>query len=291
MSISAEQIAFYTSPARMTDPGAADALLKDAPRDVPGIVRYVQNLLLHVHWAHAYRMRLTAERRDETNIRSLADMLALLQRMDGRPLGDTRTLYQRMVGNCRHFSVFAVALLRRAGIPARARTGFGAYFNPGTFEDHWVAEYWNGAAWQLFDAQIDAAQRSMLRLQFDTLNVPRDQFVIAGDAWVRCRDGRADPKAFGIFDMRGLWFIAGNVLRDLASLNNQEMLPWDCWGPMAASDTQFPPEKLSQFDQLAALTLDCDRRFAELRALYDNDASLRVPAEVFNADRNRLEKV
>jgi hypothetical protein len=32
-----------------------------------------------------------------------------------------------------------VALLRAAGVPARARCGFGAYFRPGWLEDHWIA--------------------------------------------------------------------------------------------------------------------------------------------------------
>jgi hypothetical protein len=289
MTLPPEQAGFYTRPARMTDAGAAADLLRDAPSDIPGIVAYIQNLLVHVHWAPAYRMRLTPKRRDETNIRSLEDMLALIDRKDGHPLIETRTLYQRMVGNCRHFSVFAVALFRRAGIPARARVGFGAYFRQGTFEDHWVVEFWNDKAWQLLDAQIDAAQRTMLRLDFDTLDVSREKFVIAGDAWTRCRSGRADPKNFGIFDMRGLWFVAGNVLRDFASLNNEEMLPWDVWGPMSPTDAELTPEKLALFDRLAALTLDVDRRFAELRALYNGDATLRVPAEVFNADRKRNE--
>ena len=36
---------------------------------------------------------------------------------------------------------------------------------------------------------------------------------------------------YGIFDLRGLWFVAGNVMRDFAALNNMEMLPWDVWAP------------------------------------------------------------
>ena len=280
---------FYMHPGRMTDAGASAELLKDAPTDIPGIVAYVQNLLLHMHWAPAYRMRLTDQRRDEANLRSLQDMLALMQHHDGRPLAFVRTLYQRMIGNCRHFSVFAVALFRRAGIPARARCGFGAYFNAGKFEDHWVAEYWNGTAWQLLDAQIDPAQRAILRLEFDPLDVPRDQFIIAGDAWAQCRAGRADPQNFGIFDMRGFWFVAGNVMRDFAALNNMEMLPWDVWGPMSSSDTELSSEKLALFDRVTALTLAADKRFAELRTLYENDAALRVPGKVFNAARQRLE--
>src|ERR1041385_8480308 len=280
---------FYTRPGRMTDAGALDALLEDAPRDIPGIVAFIQNLLLHVHWAARYGVTLSTERRDEQNVRSTADMLALMQRHDGRPLRDARAVDQRAVGTCRNFSVFGTALFRRAGIPSRSRVGFGAYFNKGTFEDHWVIEYWNGTAWQLLDAQIDEKQRSVLQLTFDTRDVPRSEFVIAGDAWQKCRSGKADPKTFGIFDLHGLWFIAGNVVRDFASLNNEEMLPWDVWGPMIMSDDLLTPDKLALFDKLAGLTLAPDKHFAEVRALYDNDSSLHVPAQVFNVERKRTE--
>lgn len=289
MTLTAEIADFYTRQGRMTDAAAMDELLKDAPRDIPGIVAFIQNLLLHAHWAQAYRVTLPPQRRDETNVRSLNSMLALMKRHEPGELVKARTPEQRMAGVCRHFSVFGVALFRRAGIPARARVGFGAYFNAGTFEDHWVVEYWNGTAWQLLDAQIDSVQRSKLHLSFDTLNVPRDQFVIAGDAWQKCRGGRADPKSFGIFQMRGLWFIAGNVLRDFASLNREEMLPWDVWGPMIMSDDLLTPQKLALFDKLAVLTLEPDKHFGELRTLYNGDPALRVPAEVFNAERQRTE--
>ena len=61
--------------------------------------------------------------------------------------------------------------------------------------------------------------------------MPRDHFLVAGDAWRLCRAGKADPAAFGVLDMHGLWFVASNVIRDVAALNNREMLPWDCWAP------------------------------------------------------------
>ena len=272
----------------MTEAGDLAPLLADAPTDVPGMVAYIQNLVLHIHWATAYRMRLNETRQDEAHTRSVHDMLALMRRHDPRPLAFVRTLYQRAVGNCRHFSTFGVSMFRRAGIPARARCGFGAYFQKDFNADHWVIEYWNGDAWQLLDAQIDAAQRAMLRLAFDPLDVPRDQFVIAFDAWQRCRAGAADPARFGIFDESGLWFIAGNVLRDFAALNNMELLPWDVWGAMPQPGEDID---LALFDKLAALCATPDARFTELRLLYQTDARLRVPAQVFNFLKKRMETV
>ena len=50
--------------------------------------------------------------------------------------------------------------------------------------------------------------------------------------------GRRDPARFGLSftNESGLWFNAQNLLRDLASLNRMEMLPWDVWGWMPEPD-------------------------------------------------------
>jgi len=69
-----------------------------------------------------------------------------------------------------------------------------------------------------------------LGISFDPLDVPRDQFLTAGVAWQMCRTGQDNPDHFGIFNMRGLWFVRGNLVRDLLALNTIEILPWDVWG-------------------------------------------------------------
>jgi hypothetical protein len=173
-------------------------------------------------------------------------------------------------------------------VPARARCGFGAYFEKGKFVDHWVTEYWNESRkqWLLVDSQLDARQRELFKIAFDPLDVPRNQFLVAGDAWHLYRSGKADPPAFGILDMWDLWFIASNVVRDLAALNNREMLPWDVWGPMVRSDAEVD---VALTDRLAVLTRDPDAHFAELRAIYDKGPPLSVPSTVFNAVLNRAE--
>jgi hypothetical protein len=188
-----------------------------------------------------------------------------------------------------------VAMLRAKGIPTRGRRGFAAYFNPGYFEDHVVCEYWNAAdaRWIRLEPQSDEVWRQMLTIDFDVLDVPPDRFVIAADAWVRCRAGDADQSNFGIFkgDLRGLWFIAGNLVHDVAALNKMEMLQWDVWGAMPPPNQPLQDDQLALFDQLAALTRAPDSSFAELRRLYDKDDRLHVPATVFNAVLNRPEAI
>jgi hypothetical protein len=80
-------------------------------------------------------------------------------------------------------------------------------------------------------------------------------------------------------------------VRDVAALNNVEMLPWDVWGGMVRPDESIDSEGLELFDRLAALTQVPDAGFDELRSLYEHDDRLRVPPTVRNAVLNRKEPV
>lgn len=165
----------------------------------------------------AYGVELSEENRSSKHIRPLEEMLARLLARDDRPLTAAREPAARLAGNCRHFSVLMAALLRASGVPARARCGFGGYFTRNRFEDHWVCEHWNAAEgpWVL-----DDAQRERFHPGFDLLDVPRDAFVVAGED---------DPDRYGltVVNEAGLWWIAANLVRDVAALRNMEMLPWD----------------------------------------------------------------
>lgn len=64
------------------------------------------------------------------------------------------------------------------------------------------------------------------------LGRPSRPLLVASDGWMQCRREQADPAKFGIefVNLRGLWCIAGNLVRDVAALTKMEMLPWDVWG-------------------------------------------------------------
>ena len=285
---------YYQRSGPMTALGAHAAEFSTLPRDIASLCEVIQGVLIHRDIApFLYGVTLSEEDRDDAHIRPIAQMLTRIHALDARPLTIAREPAHRLPSVCRHFSLMLCAILRDQGIPARPRCGFGAYFEPGKFIDHWVCEYWNAAdaRWILVDAQLDAIQRKQFKPDFDTLDVPRDRFIIAGDAWDQCRSGRADASRFGILDMHGLWFIAGNVLRDLASLNRMEMLPWDVWGLMDMNDAALTGENKALLDRVAALTLAGDDAFADVRAIYESDDRLRVPPVVFNALRNAPEPI
>jgi hypothetical protein len=277
-------IDYYATPGPLTEPGRYGVLLDGLPSDIPALVRLVQGLIIHVFWADRYGVELDDARRGEVQLRAVDKQLARLMELDPRPLTEAREPVGRLVGNCRDFSVMLTTMLRHQGVPARARCGFGAYFLPNHYEDHWVGEYWNAAEgrWVLVDAQMDALQRDVLDLPFDPLDVPRDQFITGGRAWQMARAGKADPETFGIHDMHGLWFIRGNLVRDVAALNKVELLPWDVWGlaHVESGDEAVSAEDMAALDEIAAISGDDVPDFERLRAAYEADERWRVPPTI-----------
>src|SRR5262245_47412971 len=228
MAMQEQALDFYTTPGPMTSVGKFSGTLAALPTDVGELTRVVQGLLIHEYMAGAYGITIPDERKAESHIRQFEKMIERILAIDSGKLTIARPPEKRLVGVCDHFTRFMVALLRAKRIPARGRYGFGSYFNPGRSEDHSLCEYWNAtqARWVLVDPQFDEIWLANLKIEHDVLDVPRDQFLIAGDAWARCQAGAADPSRFGIFqgDLRGLWFIAGSLVRDVASRNKMEML-------------------------------------------------------------------
>lgn len=296
MTVQRDSHEFYAQPSPMTSAGRYAPMLHELPNDVGELVRIIQHLVVYdIVAPDFYGFAIPDGRQSEIHIRPLEKKLDSMLALDDRPLSVARSVDKRLVGRCHHFVQFLVAMLRSKGIPARARCGFGSYFNPGHFEDHWVCEYWNAtqARWVLVDPQFDDVWRANLKIDHDILGVPRHRFLVAGDAWTQCRKGEADPAKFGIefVHLRGLWYIAGNLVRDLAALNKIELLPWDVWGVQPRPDAALDDDQLALFDRIAALTREPDASFRELRRIFEADDRLRVPPVVFNSLLNRSEAI
>jgi hypothetical protein len=283
---------FYTRPGTMTDAGPYASLLTDLPDDPRVLADALHGLVIHEHMTEGYGFQLSQEDRRTVHLRRARELLAEIVARDPRPLNVARSPQNRVPGNCRHFTVLMAAMLRAHGTPARARCGFGGYFGTGTFEDHWVCEYWDAAQrrWRLYDAQIDDTQLGWFSIGFDLGDVPRDEFLIGGDAWALVRAGKADPGKFGLSMMKeaGDWWIAANLMRDGAALLNTEVLPWDCWGAMPAPEDTIDEGLAGLFDRLTVLTQSPDTNLDDLRRLQE-DERLRVPPMVRNAVLGRME--
>jgi hypothetical protein len=291
-----DDLEFYSQQGPMTEPGRYEALFDGLPKEPTALAAVVQGLALYDVVAGEFcGVGVPKARLKELHLRRIEQRIERLLELDPRPLEIARPPERRVLGRCYQFVLFMVSMLRAKGVPARARCGFGAYFNPPKFEDHWVCEYWNAKEkrWILADVQFDRVWHERLKIRHDVMDVPRTQFLTAAEAWRRCRAGQADPELFGIsfVDLFGLWFIAGNLVLDLAALNKVEMLPWDVWGAHPQLDARLEADRLRFFDEVARITLDPDATFHELRDRYDGDEGLHVPTTVFNGLLERSEVV
>ncbi len=256
--VNPETLAYFTQFSPTSDPKEFLPLLQVLPSDIPQLVKIIQGLFLHIFWANRYSVELSEERKSEVNLRKVHLRLKRLLELNGSPLDQARPPAQRLVGNCRDFSQLLSTCLRAKGIPARARCGFGIYFEKDRFVDHWVTEVWNTgeSRWVMVDSQLDDLQCSALKLDFDPLDMPTGKFILAGEAWRMCRTGTGNADSFGIFEWHGMNFIAGNVWRDLLSLQRIELLPWDDWDMLNQPFRKWPRIKITMLDEAASLTLE-----------------------------------
>jgi hypothetical protein len=272
-------LAFYASPGAMSRlPDAIKA--NDVPTDLDSMRCAVQSLLVHRNWVEAYGLVGDAIRLDEQNIRSTADTLTRALELSSAPINIARPPIERVQGICRHFALVQVAFLRAHGIPARMRCGFANYFDRAMWCDHWITERWNGDRWVRDDPQVDDVQAKFINLGFDVNDQPLGEFMSANEAWRAARGGEIDPMVFGIFDMWGYPFIAGNVVSDFACINKVELLPWDRWSPLTNGGpfTPVADDTATVIDELSALMATDD--FDAIRRRYLSDDRLRVPAEI-----------
>jgi len=270
-------LTYYSQQGQISNPGKYEIIFEYLPTTIPELVKIVQNITIHVFWLEKYGLEISPSRSDELQLRTIEKRLEQTLLLDSRSLTDHRLPEKKLLGNCRDFSVMLVSMLRQQAIPARARCGFGAYFLQDHFEDHWVTEYWNQVQdrWVLVDAQLDDLQCGVLEINFDPLDVPRDQFIVAGKAWQMCRSGEQDPRQFGIFEMNGLGFVRGNLVRDVASLNKMEMLPWDCWGIILNGQLD-EVEDLKMLDTISTLSKNDVPAFNQLQKIYQQDTRLHL---------------
>jgi len=279
MSYLEPSLDYYARQGQITDPGGDEILFRWLPQEVSALCLTVQGVMLHPFEAHRYEVKLRRARLRELHLRYVSSMLLAM-----RELGGYHTITrpylpeQRLLGNCRDFAVMLCAILRHQGVPARVRCGFASYFEPGFFTDHVVCEYWKAdeARWALADAMLDVVLRKAYHVTFDITDVPRERFMLAGQAWQQYRSGVLDPTGCGLSSTgpSGLVFIRTGLLRDLAALNKVELLTQDEWD--IDSEQSMAEADLALLDRLAALSLAGNDAFADLRTVFEDDLRPRM---------------
>lgn len=283
------ELEFYAAQSTFSDPGEFADRYRGLPTEPVRLARIARDLMLHRCEGAQVGHPIPDDRlHNDAETRYLDDVLRIIVARSDAPLTRQRPPEQRFIGVCRDFSLLFCSLLRHTGIPARVRCGFADYFEPDAFNgDHVVVEYRDATrGWLLADPQLtDPAIVTPTGAPFDPMDVPRDRFRTAGDAWQAIRSGRADAARFGlrraVNPLIGEWFVAGSVRLDLAALNKVETLLWDVWGAGGDSDDELTDTTRALYDEAAAVTT-APMSFAAVRDLFARNADLRTPETVLS---------
>ena len=277
--------AYYTTHSAASDPGPHARLLDALPADPARLVEAVSELVLHPLFVGALGITPHPDSGGDVEARTMPAMLERIVSRDPAALDVRREPERRFIGICRDHTLLACAALRHHRVPARARVGFATYFVRGFHDDHWVCEYHAGGQWRLLDPQLSERVRRHFGIAFSPADVPREAFLVAGETWRRIGSGAIDPATCGVHahGLRGAWFVAANVVRDLAALNKREMLAWDYWGMalrFSGPGASVPADASARLDTIAGLTSAPDPDWPTLREAYEKDDALRVPSSV-----------
>lgn len=280
------EVEFYAVPGPMTAMSRCPVdLLEGLPDDPAGLMKVARGCVVNdIMLTEIYK--LPVPERNDAQIRPVSKMVERIKELDSSPLVEPRKPQRRFLGNCRHFATLSCALLRRAGTPARVRAGFAAYFMANTWVDHWIIEYWHAVEgrWVRVDPELDDAWLSERAPNMTSELLAQNMYLSGGEAWQRCRRGELDPNRFNMGGVNwGIGEIRGSVLFDLAALNQDEMLPWDCWGQMEAA---YRGESGASYDELLDGVSDAtgSHDFERIRELYVTNDDLRVPASLLPVD-------
>jgi hypothetical protein len=295
MSDAADGLGHWASQSPVTDPGAkAAAVIDELPAELAALREASSQLVFHYRAGGDFAENgVPAERAGEINTCYAADMFALLLERGEPALARERPAPDRLVGCCRDAAVLFLALARRKGIPARARTGFAAYIIPDWLVDHVIAEVWDEAEgrWRMVDPEMGGDWAAELDGRpVSWLDLTGDQFVTGPRAWQAARAGKSEPDRFVVSPdvdvpvLRGWPYLAHNVIHDLAGLAKTEMLLWDGWGmQLRHGPGPVPEADAAVLDEACAVTADPQAALGDIAALARLDG-LRVPSTITRFD-------
>ena len=278
---------YYREHSQWTNPGDQKLMYRDIPDDIPSIVKSVQSCLIHGGLVWLYDLKPSEAQDMGFEIRRAEELLHRIKALGGTSLAVPRPKEKRLVVNCRQFSVLTCSILRDKGFPARIRAGYALYtWGKGMYENHWICEYWKSREqrWIQVDAQIDKKQKELMRIDFNTLDMPEGRFVSAGEGWQRYRDGAVQLDAFGLggrdgWSAMGWAMVMPNVTCDAMALNKTELLPWDVNSHWRKEREQMSTTDMATIEKAASLCRQVDDRWAEMRTFYDNHPVLQMPED------------
>ena len=208
---------FWSSATERTDLSSVKERTEPLRSQAIDLFSVTQGLVIHELATRKRDQQITAAQRLSKDPPA-ADIVHHVVSLHAPPLAEPRHWSQLAVGECFHSAILYCALLRNAGLSARARCGFASYLIPDRWTCHWIVERWD-QRWILDDP--DASLRDLDPATFRS----------GVDAWQRCRS-HEDPSLYGLPNSTGWPELQGSVVCDVAALAKDEHFSYTHW-PLA----------------------------------------------------------
>lgn len=143
----------YSTQSDITALGDATPHL-DVNRDsLLSIAKSCRNLVEHQSGINAHKIPLF--RHKDYELRTVTEVLQEAKRR-GLDLRIENPFENKIIGNCQTISLVCLGIMRELSIPARYRFCLCEYFEPNSYAEHIVLEYWSASShkWQILDPTV-----------------------------------------------------------------------------------------------------------------------------------------
>ncbi|EOS8335010.1 hypothetical protein ACNPDD_002640 [Vibrio vulnificus] len=197
------------------------------------IAQSCRNLVEHQSGLNAHKIPLS--RHQDYALRTVTEVLQEAQRRELNPNLANR-FEKKIIGNCQTISLLCLGLLRERSIPARYRFCLCEYFEPESYVEHIVLEYWcsSSAQWRILDPTVTHEMvehnHTQAWVNFDFDNIPRHKANLFTDLWKQYRCGDLELEAIhhrSYKKVLGLERFVWRTLQDVLALQKVELFYWD----------------------------------------------------------------
>lgn len=187
---------------------------------------------------------------------------------------------------CRGQAILLSSILKTKNIPSRVRSGFVGYITEdGVNYDHWLVEYYNQTQqkWVLVDPDFSANDEYIQKLQ--TLDLPRDKFISAAEAWLGLRNKKYNEKDIYYASKDGtVGKLAAMraIFYDFHCLMNDEIIFLHLPKYIVDKNFKLNEKELKELDNLAELMLEPDKNFELLKKIWKENIKFRLMTGALN---------
>lgn len=235
-------------------------------------------------WGDMTKVPITRLDYEDDLFPTALSMLSELLRRDNN-YNNQRKAENKIHVTCRGQAILLAATLKAKGYSARVRSGFSPYIKyDGVNYDHWITEYYDEIEnrWILVDADEHCPDHEM---GFDLNDIPRDKFLFGAEAYLGVRNKKykdeeiyysSDPATLGLkASIRCLFY-------DFHSLMNNEIIFLHLPKYIQDKNFELSSEEYTELDKLAELLLDPDKKFNELKYIWENNLKFRIMSGALN---------